>query len=251
MAFQETGIDGRRMKPHLSVVMVAGGDPEMTTAAVATLFANARMEYQLVIVDNGSPKDEKLGDVVRPILQTKDIFIRNEVGRSFARANNQALAVADGTFFLGINNDVLVEGDWQTPFLTEGVKYDLCGPTVRRLTICDELKSMRCHRVDGNKADAEPSEAGAYLEGWCFFIRTEYFRGLGGFDEAFWPMYCEDSDLSFRVKAAGGTLGKVPVPIRHIGQGNSKKYLTDDYRNALCEANNHRMYARWVKGAIL
>lgn len=237
------------MKIVLSVLMVAGGNPEISAEAVETLRQHARMDYQLVFVDNGSP--EGLAGAIKPLLGRKDIFLRNEVGRSFARANNQALELADGEFVLGLNNDTVTEGDWQTPLLQEGMKYDLSGPTMRRFVLCEEMKIMLCHRVDGKMADAEPDEAGAYVEGWCFFIRRDYWKALGGFDEAYWPMYCEDSDLSFKVKQAGGKLGKVAVPIRHIGGADSGKYLEKGYKDTMARANAHKLYARWVKGAIL
>lgn len=239
------------MKPLVSVIMVAGGNPEISYEAVKTLKEHARTEFQLLFVDNGSDKEEKLSDTVGQLLGTKDVLIRNEVGRSFARANNQALALADAPTVLGLNNDTVTEGDWQTPLLTEGRGFDLCGPNVRRLLICEDLKTMVCHRPNGKMADAEPEEVGSYVEGWCFFLRTEYWKALGGFDECFWPMYCEDSDLSFRVKAMGGKIGRVEVPIHHIGGADSKKYLDSKYKDTVGAANCHKMYARWVKGGLI
>lgn len=235
----------------ISVLMVAGGNPEMSATAVRTLKEFSLYDYQLVFVDNGSAKAENLGGVITPLLGIKDIFIRNEVFRSFARANNQACEMAEGSHILGLNNDVVVEGDWQTPLLDEGPNFDLCGPTVRQLCIVEEIKAMMCHRKDGVMRDADVTDVGAYVEGWCFFLRRDYFRKLGGFDEVFWPMYCEDSDLSFRVTASGGKLGKVAVPIKHLGSQDSLKYLKQSWKDTINMANNHKMYARWVQGAIL
>ena len=42
-----------------------------------------------------------------------------------------------------------------------------------------------------------------WASGACFAIRSDFFLGLGGFDESMF-MYCEDVDLSWRVRAAGG-----------------------------------------------
>ncbi len=239
------------MKLTLSVIMPAINNADMCATAVRTLREHAKMDYQLIFVDNGSPVKDGVADAVRPLLNRRDIYLRNEVTRSFARANNQGLAVADGEYIVGLNNDVVVEGDWQTPLLTEGVKYDLCGTTIRRLVVCEELELMLCHRPDGKMADAEPSEPASYVECWLYFIKASLFRGLNGFDEAFWPMYCEDSDLSYRVKATGGKIGKVEVPIRHLQGMSTKTYYNDDLRKTLAKANEHKLYARWVKGAIL
>ena len=235
----------------ISVLMVAGGNPEMSATAVRTLKEKASYDYQIVFVDNGSAKEEELSEHIKPLLNQWDIFIRNEVFRSFARANNQAASVADGTHFLCLNNDTVAEGDWQTPLLEAADKYDLCGPTVRQLAIVQEIKAMMCHRVGGVMRDADITDIGAYIEGWCLFLRKDYYRKLGGFDEVFWPMYCEDSDLSFRVTASGGKLGKVGVPIKHLGSRDSLKYLKQGWKDTINMANNHKMYARWVQGAIL
>jgi len=242
-------LDEEAVKVVLSVLMVAGGNPEISAAAVGTLRWHSKIDFQLVFVDNGST--ENMNEAIKPHIRAKDIFIRYNVGRSFAGANNHALSLAEGDYVMGLNNDTVAEGDWQTPLLTEGINYDLCGPTVRRLIICDELKTMLCHRPDGKMADADPSEVGSYVEGWCFFIRRDYWKAIGGFDETWWPMYCEDSDLSFKVKAAGGKIGKVPVPIRHLGGKDTERYLRNDYKDVFQKANAHKMYARWVKGASL
>jgi GT2 family glycosyltransferase len=235
----------------ISVMMLSRGSAEMSATAVKSLQDTAIGEFQLVFVDNGSDKSEKLSDAITPILSTKDIFVRNEVNRSVARATNQAASLSDGVYLLWLNNDIVAHGDWQTPLLTEGVKYDLCGPTVRQIGIVEELKAMMCRRENGVMADAEPSSNGAYVEGWCLFIRRDYYKYIGGLDEVFWPMYCEDTDLSFRVVATGGKLGKVPVPIRHIGSVDTMKYYEQRYKETLNMANNYKLYARWVQGAIL
>ena len=235
----------------ITVVMVGFGQTDMTAEAVKSLQSNTVEDFQLVFVDNGSDVSEKMQETIQPMLGPKDIFIRNDVGRSFAKANNQGLAVADGEYILGLNNDTLTSGDWQTPLLESAKMYDLSGPTVRRLIVYDDLKLMMCHRSGNQMLDAEPYEPNAYVEGWCFIIKRDYFRELGGFDEMFWPMFCEDADLSFRVRQKGGKLGRVFVPIKHLGSKNSNKYLSQDYRDAVGTANAHKMYARWVKGALL
>lgn len=237
--------------PVISVLMVSGGNPEMSATAVETLKKHSSYDCQLVFVDNGSARDEDLSGHIKPLLNEKDVFIRNEVFRSFARANNQAASVADGKHLLCLNNDTVTEGDWQTPLLEGGKKFDLCGPSVRQLAIVQEIKAMMCRRVDGVMYDADVTDVGAYIEGWCLFLHKDYYRQLGGFDEAFWPMFCEDSDLSFRVTTSGGKLGKVSVPIKHLGSRDSLKYLKQTWKDTVNMANNHKMYARWVQGAVL
>lgn len=48
-----------------------------------------------------------------------------------------------------------------------------------------------------------------WVSGACFAVNVSYFLSLGGFDENFF-MYCEDVDLSWRVRSSGGTCVLVP-----------------------------------------
>jgi GT2 family glycosyltransferase len=235
----------------ISVLIVAGGNAVVSAEAVRTLKRHANREYQLVFVDNGSDKEEGLGTAVTSLLLPKDIFIRNDTQRSFAAANNQACALAVGEHLLLLNNDTVTEGDWQTPLLTEGVKYAVSGPMIRQLAVSDKDKAMVCHRINGEEVDSDPKVAGSYVMGWCLFTRKDYYQKLGGLDEVFWPMYCEDSDFCLRSVVEGGKLGKVQVPIRHLGGEDTKKYMDGNFRQHIGMANNYKMYARWVKGAIL
>src|SRR5580698_9305660 len=42
-----------------------------------------------------------------------------------------------------------------------------------------------------------------YCSGASLLVRADIFRQVGGFDERYAPAYCEDSDLSFRLRRRG------------------------------------------------
>jgi len=239
------------MNVPISVLMVSGGSPDMSAAAVKSLRENTNGEFQLVFIDNGSDKAEKLGDSISPLLIRQDMFVRNETKVSFARANNQAAGLANGSYLLLLNNDTVTSGDWQKPLLTEGVKYGVCGPTVRQMVVVPEINALICYNDKGKPLDAEPEVDGSYVEGWCLFTSREHYEKLNGLDEVFWPMFCEDSDFCFRAKRAGAKLGKVSVPIKHIGSVDTNKYIPSHYREAILMSNSYKMYARWIQGAIV
>lgn len=47
--------------------------------------------------------------------------------------------------------------------------------------------------------------------GCCLMLRREAFDGVGGFDGHFFPMYCDDVDLSWRLQLAGWRVVHVPT----------------------------------------
>ena len=48
-----------------------------------------------------------------------------------------------------------------------------------------------------------------WVSGACLVVRREVWEQLGGFDEGFF-MFCEDTDLCYRIKKAGGKVFYVP-----------------------------------------
>lgn len=46
--------------------------------------------------------------------------------------------------------------------------------------------------------------------GFCLMLRRDAFDEVGGFDSHFFPLYCDDVDLSWRLRAAGWTIRHVP-----------------------------------------
>jgi hypothetical protein len=49
-----------------------------------------------------------------------------------------------------------------------------------------------------------------WLTGACMLVRREAYAGVGGFDAAHFPLYCDDVDFSWRLRHAGWTLHTVP-----------------------------------------
>jgi GT2 family glycosyltransferase len=57
-------------------------------------------------------------------------------------------------------------------------------------------------------AGSQPREVG-FVSGACFAVRRGVWDAHGGFAESFF-MYCEDLDLSLRIRLAGGRIGMQP-----------------------------------------
>lgn len=56
----------------------------------------------------------------------------------------------------------------------------------------------------------------------CLVLPAQVWRNAGGFDASYF-MYCEDVDLSLRLRLAGLTLVRAPVQVVHAGQRDSHR----------------------------
>jgi len=92
--------------------------------------------------------------------------------------------------------------------------------------------------------DAPPGEVDA-VEGYCFAIRREALRAVGGFDRRFRFYRNADLDLSFAVRDAGWrALRTAPLPLeRHEHRGWAS--LPDEERDRLSKRNFYRFLDHW------
>jgi GT2 family glycosyltransferase len=103
-------VDVLRDLPLVSVVILSFGDPELTKAAMHSLFDGGptypRME--VLVVDNGSPSSN-LAEIKALAAGYPDVeVIENGSNLGFARGNNVGLERATGEYVLLLNNDTFV-----------------------------------------------------------------------------------------------------------------------------------------------
>jgi GT2 family glycosyltransferase len=158
-------------------------------------------------------------------------FIWNEINSGFAKANNKALAIAQGEYILFLNPDTIVPEDCFErciAFINDRPKENSCALGIKMLdgagNFLKESKrafpspltsfyklsglaglfsqSKKFGRyylgyLDENKNHEVDVLAGAFMMVPKFILNK-----IGGFDESFF-MYGEDIDLSFRIQKAG------------------------------------------------
>ena len=103
--------------------------------------------------------------------------------------------------------------------------------------------------IDHPKAyDPSTGETG-WAVGFALMIRRTVFDQVGGFDERFFPMYCDDVDLSWRVRAAGWSVRHVPRSVvfhdKPIEHGGAVRWSEDAARHShLARLWLYRKYLR-------
>ncbi|WP_010178810.1 glycosyltransferase family 2 protein [Aquimarina agarilytica] len=179
------------------------------------------LSAEIIVVDNNSP-DDSCAMVKKQFPNIKLIENKENVG--FAKANNQAVLEAKGTYVCILNPDTVVTEhtfssvlrkavqlpnlgmlgvqliDGKGRFLPES-KRNLPTPKVSFLKIMGaRFSHLAPYYVDALLPDKEGEIA--ILVGAFMLCKKIVYQKVGGFDEDYF-MYGEDIDLSYKVQQAG------------------------------------------------
>ena len=156
------------------------------------LHENVTLPHEVIVVCNGQDKELVKFVSSHPHI---DKYCLNSVNVGVARSWNMGAEMAEGGVFCYLNDDVAVGG--------EGIErlfrlFD--DPTVGEVGPAGSYWQDLQHDsfVEGN----QPAEADV-ISGFCFLVRPDAFRKLGGFDIEFSPAGYEEIDFSFRIRQAG------------------------------------------------
>lgn len=188
---------------------------------------------EVFLVDNGS-SDDSVERVATAFPQT--IIIRNRCNNGFARANNQAIARAQGEFILLLNSDAVVAADvldrFEADFRREprvgaitGQLQDAAGGLQRS---CGALPTALTELGLGFlKKKPVPIERDGLIEtetvvGACMAVRDAAIQEAGSLDNDFF-FYGEDIEWSHRLRQHGWKVVVDPAArITHIKGGATR-----------------------------
>jgi hypothetical protein len=196
-------------------------------------------ELEFVLVMNGEGLEpqvtfEGARDWLTQHFRCRYVYLPTRIG--YVRALDWGWKLAEpepDDYVAVLNDDVEITGDWITPLVEALREYPgwQVGPSLMALQPdgFGRRASIRC--VGGPRIHYH------YLEGWCWMARAETITRAGGIvDLGFEGSYCEDCDLSIRIRESGGNVLRVPCtlsdesnPIRHIGHQSSSPEMMQNW----------------------
>lgn len=198
--------------PLVSIVIPVHNKRDMTLHALRAVATHSGLPFEVIVVDDGST------DEVRRIEHDVEGLrvVRHERAQGFVASCNDGARVARGDYLVFLNNDTEVTPAWLEELLWPFFNQSSVGLVGAQLLFADGRLQESGGIVwasgtpwnVGRGGDPLAPEVSYtrdvdYVSGACLAIPTPLWVQLGGFDAMFSPAYYEDTDLAFRVRAAG------------------------------------------------
>lgn len=230
---------------RFSIILVAYNELESTTKpCIESILKNTPSgEYELIVVDNLSTKDETREYLTQLAINHRHIKIQlNDENKGFSGGNNDGLKLSTGEFVVLLNNDTLVTQGWLDklikPFYTDP-KIGLLGPITNSAggTQKIEIGSSSVDKIIEKLSEYSESNRQVIFEVnklgfFCVAFRSRLINEIGLLDESFGIGMFEDDEFSHRAKAAGyKCVINEGCYVYHKGSASFSKMKTKNYQD--------------------
>ncbi len=235
------------MTVKTSIIVVNTNEKRYVGNCLTSLLNLQSQEIEIIVVDNGST-DGSVEYIAKQFPSVKVVEAGKNLG--FSGANNLGVQRATGTYLVFLNPDTTVEKG-SIEALTLPLEKDpkiglttakiLLMATPDRINTCGNdvhftgfgyLRGWQAPASSNNNVQEVCSVSGA-----AFAIPRALFTTLEGFDEAFFPIYVEDTDLSWRARIAGYRVIYVPDSV--VSHDYKSGFGSDKFFRL--ERNRHQM----------
>lgn len=212
------------------ILVVVRNGYEYVRNCVESIFRNTK-NFNLYLWDNAS--SSKTANYLNDLAAHQNVKLhRSEINEGFIIPNNRMAAESRSEWVIFLNSDTEVLPRWDEVLI--GVLKN--NSEVRQVGFGGGLLGENCEprgRGEGENVD--------YVFGYCFCLHRKTIEEIGLFDEENMQFaYCEDSDLSLRIRERGWRIRSCYSEdlVRHYGSKTTQEVIKEDNRVELCAKEN-------------
>ena len=223
---------------HKDILVVVKDQYRYVRNCLESVFANTS-DFTLQVWDNAS--DEPTRNYLLELSQKPNVRLwRSDTNEGFIVPNNRMAEKTSSEWIILLNSDTEVLPRWDEVLV--GTMRN--NPEMLQVGFRGGILGNLCELEDvGSGRDID------YVFGYCFCIRKQWVDKTGLFDEKnLCFAYCEDSDLSLRIREAGGEIYACYSDglVRHYGSKTTSSVIDEDPRLLSCARSNLRhLKSRW------
>jgi N-acetylglucosaminyl-diphospho-decaprenol L-rhamnosyltransferase len=220
----------------ITAIVISYNTCSMTLDCLASLRAALKgISSEVIVVDNDS-KDGSVAAIREKFPEVN--LIESKSNSGFGAANNLAMRLAKGEYFLLLNSDAFPEETSIATLLAYLREHPLVGVVGPRLLNGDGSLQVSCHPFPSplfawrenlwlstgySRWAHDTVRSVDFLIGACLLVRSATYEEVGGFDETFF-MYSEEADWERRMRDMGWDRVFVPdARVTHLGGASGAK----------------------------